>query len=339
MDSDAQRPGSQLAKRPTLQDVAQAAGVSVMTVSRALRGSSKVTERTRARIAAEAERMGYRPSLSARSLRTGQSNLISIVSPNIMVPLHIEIMQGAREAAAQHGYRLLLQMDSEPDEWGQAFPADGELVMGEAIKIHQDISISRTVSLVESATDLVDLCGTNLPGITREAFIYLHAAGYRRVGFLQSIDNSPKQGWLEAMAQLGLEPDPTLISEVEPGPEAIIEGTRRLLSRTPAPDALVVVHTFGTPLVLQELARQGMVVGRDIGFIGSEVTLNTWGSVVVPGLSMIRIPGYAIGWSGCLRLIERLRGDDSPRRLIQIPSELTIRQSTPGPLAGSGNRS
>jgi DNA-binding LacI/PurR family transcriptional regulator len=60
---------------------------------------------------------------------------------------------------------------------------------------------------------------------------------------------------------------------------------------------------------------------------------------VVPGLSMIRIPGYAIGWSGCLRLIERLRGDDSPRRLIQIPSELTIRQSTPGPLAGSGNRS
>ena len=335
MASNGKRAGAAVPKRPTLQDVAQAAGVSVMTVSRALRGSPRVTDETRARIAIEAERIGYRPSLSARSLRTGQSNLISIVSPNIMVPLHVEIMQGAREAAAQHGYRLLLQMDSQPDEWGQAFPADGELVMGETIKIHRDISISRTVSLVESTSDQVDLCGTNLPGITRDAFVYLHAVGYRRIGFLQSVNNSPLRGWLEARDQLGLEPDSALIAEVEGGSQAIRDGVRRLLSVTPALDALVVVHTYGTPIVLQELVRQGLTIGQDIGFIGSEVTHNNWGSVVQPGLSMIRIPGFAIGWSGCSRLIERLRGDQSPRRVIEIPSELVIRQSAPGPRLGT----
>jgi LacI family kdg operon repressor len=69
--------------------------------------------------------------------------------------------------------------------------------------------------------------------------------------------------------------------------------------------------------------------------VGSEVSHNVWGKVVSPGLSMIRIPGYAIGWSGCMRLIERLRGDESPRHNIQIPSELVIRQSTPGPRTGS----
>ena len=335
MADNGQQSGATVPKRPTLQDVAQAASVSVMTVSRALRGSPLVTAETRARIVAEAERVGYRPSLSARSLRTGQSNLISIVSPNIMVPLHVEIMQGAREAAAQHGYRLLLQMDSHPEEWGQAFPADGELVMGEAIKIHQDVSISRTVSLVESANDQVDLCGTNLPGIARDAFAYLHAVGYRRIGYLQSHNNSPLRGWLEARSQLGLEPDPSLIAEVGNGTQAIVDGVRKLVSLSPAMDAMVVVHTFGTPIVLQELARQGLTIGQDIGFIGSEVTHNTWGSVVQPGLSMIRIPGYAIGWSGCSRLIERLRGDHGPRRMIEIPSELVIRQSTPGPRMGS----
>ena len=331
MASEQKQTSPPVSKRPTLQDVASGAGVSVMTVSRALQGSPKVSAETRARIVAEAQRVGYRPSISARSLRTGQSKLISIVSPNIVVPLHVEIMQGARDAAAQHGYRLLLQMDSQPEEWGTAFPADGELVMGEAIKIHQDVNPGRTVSLVESTNDRVDLCGTNLPGITRDAFLYLHAAGYRHIGFLQSIANSPKRGWLEAIAQLGLEPDPNLIVEVGSGTQAIADGARQLVAQTPDLDAMVVVHTFGTPVVLQELAHQGLVIGQDIGFIGSEVSHNYWGKVVQPGLSMIRIPGHAIGWSGCNRLIERLRGDQAPRRVIEIPSELVIRQSTPGP--------
>jgi DNA-binding LacI/PurR family transcriptional regulator len=314
-------------KRPTLQDVANAANVSVMTVSRALKGSPAVTRKTRDRVLAEAARMGYRPSFSARTLRTGESRLISIVALNIAVPLHIEVLQGARDAAAQHDYRLMLHMDSPNRAVEYAFSADGDLIMGEGMRVHSDIS--RSVSLIEPASDGIDLCGTDLPGITRDTFLYLHAAGYRRIGFIQSKDNTPKKGWLEAISQLAIDVDPNLIQEVGPGRQGIVAGVRRLTSQHPRPDAIVVVHTAGTPIVLEELQREGFTIGRDIGFVGSEVSNNEWGNVVSPGLTMIRLPGYAIGWSGCTRLIERLRGDDSPPKHIQFPSELVIRQSTP----------
>jgi DNA-binding LacI/PurR family transcriptional regulator len=298
-----------------------------MTVSRAMKGSSLVTSQTRDRVLAEAARIGYRPSFSARTLRTGESRLISIVGPNLGVPLHVAAMQGARDAAAQHDYRLMLHMDSPDPAVEYAFSADGDLVMGETVR--KPGIIGRTVSLIEPTFEGIDLCGTDLPGIARDTYLYLHSAGYRRIGFLQSVGNSPIRGWREIIAQLGIAHDPNLIQEVEPGRQAIVEGVRRLTSQAPRPDAIVVVHTAGTPVVLDELLREGFEIGRDIGFVGSEVTSNEWGNVVTPGLSMIRIPGYAIGWSGCMRLIERLRGDDSSPKHIQIPSELVIRQSTP----------
>jgi DNA-binding LacI/PurR family transcriptional regulator len=298
-----------------------------MTVSRAMKGSPLVTAPTRDRVLTEAARIGYQPSFSARTLRTGESRLISIVGPNLSVPLHVAAMQGARDAAAQHDYRLMLHMDSPDPAVEYAFSADGDLVMGESVR--KPGNLNRTVSLIEPTVEGIDLCGTDLPGVTRDTYLYLHSAGYRRIGFLQSPGNSPVKGWREAIAQLGIDADPNLIQEIAPGRQAIVDGVRRLTSQVPRPDAIVMVHTAGTPVALGELLRQGIEIGRDIGFVGSEVTSNEWGNVVTPGLSMIRIPGYAIGWSGCTRLIERLRGDDSPPKHIKIPSELVIRQSTP----------
>jgi DNA-binding LacI/PurR family transcriptional regulator len=205
-------------------------------------------------------------------------------------------------------------------------PPNGE--DGETVHIKGEIS--RSVSLIEPTSIGIDHCGTDLPGIARDTFLYLHAAGYRRVGFIQSTNNTPKKGWLEAIAHLGLEPDPSLIQEVTPGRQGIVDGVRRLTSLRPQPDAIVVIHTAGTPVVLEELQNQGFVIGQDIGFVGSEVSTNEWSKVVTPRVSMIRIPGYAIGWTGCTRLIARLQGDTSSPQVIQLPSELVIRQSTPG---------
>jgi len=314
-------------KRPTLQDVAAAANVSVMTVSRALRESAKVSPRTRDRILEEAERIGYRPSYSARTLRTGESHLISVLSPNLAAPLHIEIIQGARDAAAQHGYRLLLHIDTDSYQWESAFPTDGDLIMD--MEGGEPADPARAVSLMRPRPD-IDYCGTDLPGITRDTVLYLHAAGYRQVGLIQSTGNYPLAGWLEAFPRLGLDVDRTLLREVDRPRESIIEAVRSLTSRRPAIDALVVAHTAGTPIAIEEVQRQGLVIGRDLGFVGLEVSTGEWAKIFAPQLTTVRVPGYAIGWAGATRLIERLRGDDAPPQRVEIPSELVIRQSTPG---------
>jgi DNA-binding LacI/PurR family transcriptional regulator len=314
--------------RPTLQDVADAANVSVMTVSRAMKDSPAVTPATRARVLAAAGQLGYRPSFSARTLRTGHSRLISMVGPNLVVPLHVAVMQGARDAAAQHDYRLMLHMEAPTRELEYAFSADGDLLMGESVRLKGELA--RSVSLIEPTSPGIDHCGTDLPGIARDTLLYLTSAGYRRVGFIQARNNSPRRGWLEAIAHLGLPPDPNLIQEVGDGRQGLVDAVRRLTSLPSRPDAIVVVHTAGTPVVLEELQNQGFVIGQDIGFVGSEVSTNEWSKVVTPRISMIRIPGYAIGWTGCTRLIARLQGDTSQPQTVLLPCELVIRQSTPG---------
>jgi LacI family transcriptional regulator len=324
---DQSRGSSSLPKRPTLQDVAAAAHVSVMTVSRALRGSANVSPHTRDRILAEAERLGYRGSFSARTLRTGETRLISVLSPNLAAPLHIEIIQGARDAAAQHGYRLLLHIDTDSYQWESAFPTDGDLIMD--LTDDGPADPSRAVSLMRQRPD-IDYCGTDLPGITRDTVLYLHAAGYRQVALIQSVANDPLAGWLEAFPRLGLPVDRTLLREVERPRESIVEAVRSLTSRRPGIDALIVAHTAGTPIALEEVQRQGLVIGRDLGCVGLEVSTGEWAKIFTPQLTTIRIPGYAIGWAGATRLVERLRGDDSPPQKVELPSELVIRQSTPG---------
>lgn len=316
----------QAAKRPTLHDVAHAADVSVMTVSRALRGSENVADETRSRIFREVERLGYRPSFSARTLRSGESRLLSFLASNLTIPLHIEIVQGARDAAMQHGYGLMLQVDSSRNPLESPFSCDGDLI----IDFHEGPvrDPARTVSIM-GASMSVDSCGTDLPGATRDAYLYLHAAGYRKIALLQAERNTPQEGWREAQRQLGLAEDPGLLAEVGLDRQSIVAGVRLLLQSNPDMDAMMVVHTAGTPIALDELQRHGITIGSDLGFIGTEVSHSEWGSVMTPKMSSIRIPGYAIGWGGAQRLIERLRGDTSEPKRVMIPSELVIRQSTP----------
>jgi LacI family transcriptional regulator len=302
-----------------------------MTVSRALRGSAHVSQDTRARINAEVERLGYQPSFSARSLRTGQSRIISFLAPNLMIPLHIEVIQGARDAAAQAGYRLLLQVDASKNPGDSPFVTDGTLIIDYFDGPLQEPG--RTVVLMGQADD-VDCCGTDLPGVARDTFHYLHSVGYRRVGLIQATGNHARRGMEQARAQLGMEPAPDLLQEVGFDRDSIIAGVRTLTSLTPKVDAIVVIHTAGTPVALDELQRQGLVIGRDIGFVGTEVSHSEWGNVVSPKMTSVRIPGYAIGWAGAVKLIDRLNGDESEPITVNIPSELVIKQSTPSRHAG-----
>ena len=328
--SDSQT-GERVRRRPTLDDVAKAANVSMMTVSRVLKNSPHVLPETRERILAEIDRLGYRPSHSARALRSGESKLISILEPNLLVPLHIDIMQGARDAATRHGYRLLLHVDSTETTRGGAFAADGELVMGRNLEEMTGFDPNRTV-IVNGEASTIDACTTDLPAVTHTAITHLVEAGYRRIALMQVLGNSPLVGYQSAMKMAGLPQDPDLVEIVGHHRDSLAQGVRKLMALPQPPDAIAVVHTAGTPFALEELQRLGYTIGRDIGFLGTEVNHIDWGMIMNPRLTAIRIPGYDIGYAACERLIARLQGDDSPVQTITLPSRLIVRESTPGPV-------
>jgi LacI family kdg operon repressor len=322
-------------RRPTLQDIAVATGVSVMTVSRALNGQDRVSEETRLRVVAEAERLGYRPSHTARALRVNESRLIGFLAPNLMLPVHVEIIQGARDVAAQEGYRLLLQVDIPGDQPGNPFISDGDLVIAnttDSPRMKHYTDPMRTVGLMSrTTTPGIDICGSDLLRASLEAFQHLLQAGYRRIGLIQHIGNTPRFGREEALAAAGIEDDPDLVQVVENDKESVLRGLHALMALPNRPDAIAVVHVAGTPVVLRELQLHRFMIGRDIGFIGTEVSTSDWGDLISPRMTSIRIPGYRIGAAGAERLIARLRGDRSPARRYEYPAELVVRESTPGP--------
>lgn len=322
-------------RRPSLRDVAEAASVSLMTASRAVNDGERVAPETRARVLREAERLGYRPSQTARALRSRESKLIGLLTPNVMLPVHIEIIQGARDVAAREGYRIFLHVDVDEDSVLNPLSSDGDLIMGgprSSLLPELYSDPSRTVGLMSaSPLEGVDTCGTNLLRASLEAFQHLLDRGYRRIGMIQHVGNTPRFGREEALAEAGIEDDPALVQVVENDKESVLRGLHALMSLPNRPDALGVVHVAGTPVVLRELQRHQYTIGRDIGFVGTEVSTSDWGDLISPRMTSIRIPGYRIGAAGAERLIARLRGDHTPPRRYEFPAEVIVRDSTPGP--------
>ena len=95
-------------KRISIKDIAEVAGVSHPTVSRALRGQGRMSETTRTRIVAIAQEMGYTPSLTARGLVTQRSFCLGLVVPTFADPFHSAVVQGIEQTAARQGYNIFL---------------------------------------------------------------------------------------------------------------------------------------------------------------------------------------------------------------------------------------
>jgi DNA-binding LacI/PurR family transcriptional regulator len=112
--------------------------------------------------------------------------------------------------------------------------------------------------------------------------------------------------------------------------ESVVRAVHALMALPERPDAIAVVHVAGTPVALRELQRHRYTIGRDIGFIGTEVSTSDWGDLISPRMTSITIPGYRIGATGAERLIARLRGDQSTPRRYEFPATLIVRESTPG---------
>lgn len=111
-------------KRPTIKDVAHAAGVSVTTVSYVINqqtgGNVRISAETRERVWRAVEALDYRPNLAARHTRTGQSKLIGFISDEIAsTPFAVNIIKGAQSAAAQHE-KMLFVINTERDRQAEA---------------------------------------------------------------------------------------------------------------------------------------------------------------------------------------------------------------------------
>ncbi|GAA1976723.1 substrate-binding domain-containing protein [Isoptericola halotolerans] len=263
--------------RPTLVDVASAAGVSKSLVSLALRGDAGVSERTRERILVVAERVGYRPSLTARTLKQGRSMMLGAVISSLDNPYHTEIVASVEAAAEDSGLSVLLAHGSRDrgrlaDRVQQLLDlgADGLVVVSSWVPEEVLVAAARRAPVVmvgRTAEPVSGIDSVNNDDEHGAALVVEHlvARGHRRIAHVTSSTRpagiARRRGYEAAMRAAGLDDE---VRVVAPDPVALgallDDGTSAVFARNDVEAVDVLDHALDAGLrVPDELA----VVGYD----------------------------------------------------------------------------
>lgn len=331
-------------KRVTIADVARAADVSIMTVSRAVNDKPGVGPELRQRIMDLAEEMGYRPSHIARGLATRQTTTVGLVVPDIANPFFALIARGAEDAAAAAGYSLflintgeeLLREQTALDSLLQK-EIDGVILCSSRLPADElEESVSRFPAVVlvnrELAQPPANVATINVNDELGAQLAVEHfvQAGRRRIAFVAGPATSLSgqrrlDGYRSALKAANLLFDPELLEHCQPTIEGGQQATAAVLARRPKVDAILAFNDMVAFGVLQACAEDGRSVPDDIAVIGfDDVPL---ARVVRPHLTTLHVNLAEIGRMAMQTLLATINGEDAIMPSYQVDPQLIVRES------------
>jgi LacI family transcriptional regulator len=314
-----------------MADVAREAGVSLMTVSRAINGKEGISHSTRERIQDIIDRLGYRPSEIARSLVTDRTSTIGLVVIDNTNPFFSEFARGVEHEAYAHGYNVFLCNTDEDIEREQAIlhsleekrvdgiilcsPRLDESPLRSALKRHAAVVIINR-RLTDSRLGMI-LVDDERGG--RMVTEHLLSRGHRAIGYLSGPHRSfsgqlRATGYRGALRAAGIDPRPDWELDCLPVVESGREAALDLLTRQPELSALFCYND------LSAVAEDMAVAGFD------DIPLAAW---VTPSLTTCHVPMCELGSRAMRLLVEHIEGCESTCEDILIEPELIIRDSAP----------
>ncbi|MGW0231491.1 LacI family DNA-binding transcriptional regulator [Actinopolymorpha singaporensis] len=333
---------------PRLVDVAEAAQVSVATVSRALNNTRSVDPALADRVRAAAAELGYQPNAIARNLRRRGTRVWALVIPNIDNPFYTALARGVEEAASELGFSVLLYNTDEDEgrEHRYLDVAGQERVAGAVLVPRaRDSDVS---SLLDAGIPLVvvdrplDRGGDFVTAASFEgaetATEHLLSEQWRRPACISRPADTPtaeqrRQGYQAVVDRHGL---PSVVCQIPFHAEEGVAMVDELLAGEDAPDSFLTVDSMLALVVLQALRRRRLRTGRDVGLISFDDAV--WAQVVEPPLSVVAQPAYEIGVAAARLLSERIRDgfDETGARTVTMRTTLIVRGSSRPPPSPRG---
>lgn len=331
-------------QKVTMADVAREAGVSMMTVSRAINNKDGISEATRQRILEIVDKLGYRPSDIARSLATDRTSTIGLVVPDISNPFFSKIALAIEQVAYARGYSVFMcntneNIDREMEIMRslESKRVDGLIVCSSrlyedelcaALKNHPNVVlVNRTLPDHITGTVMVaDVEGGAM------ATNHLLNTGHRAIGFLASTERSysSKQrftGYQRALAAADITHQPEWMRHCLPMSETGKQAAMDLLQAAPELTALQCSNDLVAVGALQACAELGCVVPDDIAIIGfDDIYL---APLVNPPLTTCRIPIDQMGQQAMQLLLDYINDCDGECNDIVVQAELVVRASAP----------
>ena len=342
----------------TIRDVADGAGVTPSTVSRALNGEPRIAAITRARVMAVVEELGYRPSRTARSLRAARTYTVGLLAPNLANPVGHEYMHGAVRAAAELGYAVFTCDGQGSAAVQEALLArllehrvDGLLIGPGVLHLNETLAEARHSLLpVEPAIEFSDEFDRLSPevvnhnpkrpdlehGASLAAYRELIALGHRRFAFVQllvsdgtGLGTARRETLRQALSEAGLGTEamryvPIRSSDgLGPSDECVRE-IGRLLNLERRPSAIVSGSHVIAPHLLRGIRDAGLRMPDDLSFLSDGDS--EWAAAYVPPIAAIRHDHRQAGDHDLRRLVARAEGTPIPD-LPTPPSEFLPRGS------------
>ncbi|HEY0068466.1 MAG TPA: LacI family DNA-binding transcriptional regulator [Chloroflexia bacterium] len=329
----------------TLEEIARYAGVSRSTVSRVMNDHPNVDQETRARVRSVAESLNYQPNVAARSLAAGRTHILGLVIPMGVSALFTDpyfplLIQGIASACNANEHSVMLWL-AEPEyerrmirQVLQGGLIDG-VILASALLDDPMLEALRKRGLpfilvgrlpTDNEVSYVDVDNVNS---AREIVAYLLRLGHRRVATISGPSNmiagaDRLQGYLLALRNRAITPDPALIVEADFTEEGGYIAMQRLVPH--APEAVFVASDAMAVGALRALREAGLRVPEDIAIAGFDDI--PFAARTDPPLTTVRQPIQRMGALAAETLIDMIsHPQPQPRRII-LPTELAIRESS-----------
>ncbi len=326
----------------TIKDVAQAAGVSIATVSRVYNGSDLVRGETARRVLEIAGRLGYVPHAGARSLSTNRTHTIGVLLPDLYGEFFSEVIRGIDQTAQRHGYHLLVSSAHQGRPAVEAAlrsmrgRVDGLIMMWPEMDAQTAVRnlpagfpvVLLNASVGPDAFDVITIA--NFEG-AHAMVLHLLDLGHRRIAIIKGVEGNSDaaerlRGYRTALVERGLTPAPELEMPGDFSEASGFQAVGELLRQPAPPTAIFAANDSMAIGAVSALREAGLVVPGDVAVAGfDDIPMARY---LDPPLSSVHVDISALGERATLRLLAAVL--DSDRHAGQaetLPTTLVLRRS------------
>lgn len=340
--------GSIRGRRPTITDVAAAAGASRSTAARALSGIGYVSPEVRAEVHRAAKQLGYVPDALARSLKRRSSASIGLMVSDFGNYFYAQIASGASRAAKELGYSLLLA-DTDGSSSDELAAAENFLAQRVAGVIVAPVSAGITSYFVQHGIAAVEVDRTfsakKIDAVTvsnaegaRQVTEHLIGLGHQRIALI--IDETSwttgqqrQAGYRAALDAAGLPPTDDLVVASGWSADEATRAVTALLGRNHRPTAIFAANNVIAEGAWRAAQALRIRIPDEVSLVAFDDA--PWMSLVQPAVTTTAQNPYALGAAAVRQLLERAANPDKPRTEVVLGTELVLRDSTgPAPRGG-----
>lgn len=331
----------------TIHNLATELKISASTVSRALSGNSRISEKTRQIVRQKALEMGYRPNVLAANLRSKKSNTLGVVVPRIDRYFFSSAISGIEDYAGTKGFNVIISQSNDllAKEINCVQTLFNNRVDGMIISISMQTDDDKHFRLFSDKNIPILFFDRFCPTIECDRIVvddfesgykitqHLIARGCKRIAHiagpeLLNIYRDRKEGYLKALKDAGLPLTESYLEATRLTKEEGVEAFTRLMLLDTPPDGVFCGNDTTALGALEYCRKNNLKVPEDVALIG--FSDEPFSALVTPSLSTVKQPGYQMGFQAAQKIIHRIENSNSaiPFEQIVLPTQLIVRESS-----------